>query len=57
LGYDVYDFFGNVVDAAYWSAVLQTYMFVGVPRGSLMTEWRRHILPTLVSEVLERPER
>jgi FkbM family methyltransferase len=54
LGYDVYDFFGNVVDAAYWSAVLQTYMFVGVPRESSIAEWRRQMLPSLVSDVLKR---
>lgn len=51
MGYEVWDFFGNRVDRAYWDAVLQTYMFVALPSSSdgANSLWLRHQLPAIVT--------
>lgn len=54
LNYEVFDFFGNIVDANYWNETLQTYMFIALPLERYAYEWKDKILPGIVRDVLKR---
>ena len=52
IDYILIDFFGNVVDFNYWDAVLQTYMFCGLPRKSLADNNKINFINQMVQKVI-----
>jgi FkbM family methyltransferase len=51
-GYQLYDFFGNLVDEDYWEVPLFTYMFVGVPLKTTLSSWYRERNLAIVRELI-----
>lgn len=51
LGYEIRDFFGNVVDKAYWDAIGQTYMYIAYPRDHALESWAKTRFPDIVRQI------
>lgn len=51
LGYEVRDFFGNLVTRSYWDAIGQTYMYIAYPRDHPLEAWSRQEFPEIVRRI------